>query len=122
MLNDHKCGTLCDSLRYGIASNCLNTTKIYECRNRDMVRKLYKNIKNYKKVEKLHRFVEHKDSTWELSSTHEGKPRGEMYKKPNVSKLKYVRLIPHECCPDNFIVLEILCSERKKLVATNRCA
>ena len=35
-----------------------------------------------------------------------------MYKKPNNednrSKLKYVHLIPHESCPGNFIVLEIL--------------
>ena len=115
MLRNHRCGTLSDSLRYGIASNCLKTTKLYECKNRDMVRKLYKNIRSYKKVENLHRFIEHKDSTWELKSTHEGKPRGgevsEMYKKSseedNTSKLKYVHLIPHESCPGNFIVLEI---------------
>ena len=42
-----------------------------------------------------------------MSSTKEGKPRGEMDEVQTVSKLKYVRLIPHEYCPGNYLVLEI---------------
>ena len=47
MLRNHRCSTFADSLRYGIASKCPDTTKIYECRNRNMVRKLYRNIRTH---------------------------------------------------------------------------
>ena len=69
MLRSHKCNTYADRLRYGIISNCLDTTKIYENKNRNMVRKLYKDIKSYKKVEYIHKFKERKDSTWELTKS-----------------------------------------------------
>ena len=112
MLNNHKRGTLYYSLRYGIARGSLETKKIYDCRNRKRVRQIYKNIKRYRKVENSHRLVKHKDNTCEVRSTHEGKPRGEMYKKPDSGdsrgKLKYVHLIPHETCIGNFMVLEII--------------
>ena len=107
MLRDHRCGTFYDNLRYGLASGCLDTVKIYDCRSRDMVKKSYKYIRSYKEVKKVHKFTEKKDSTWELSTTEEGKPRGEMDEVQNVSKYKYVRLIPHEYCPGNYMVLEI---------------
>ena len=75
MLRNHRCSTLADSLRYGIASNCLETTKLYECKNRNMVRKLYKNIRSHKEVKYIHRFKEKLDDTWKLTKKYEGRAR-----------------------------------------------
>ena len=60
MLRSHKCCTFADTLRYGIINKFLDTTKLYENRNRNMIRKLYKDIKSYNQVEYMHKFKERK--------------------------------------------------------------
>ena len=76
MLRRHRCFTYADTLRYGIINKCLDTTKLYDMENRNMIRKLYKDIRSYKEVEHIHRFKERSDSTWELTKIREGRTRG----------------------------------------------
>ena len=116
---NHGRGTLGNNLRYGIAEDSLKTIRMYSC---NRVKKTYKYIKRYRMLENLHKTKKHKDNTCEVRVTHEGKPRGGMDKRLNKEinirnifnntvskgKLKYVHIIPHEYCPDNFVVLEIV--------------
>ena len=115
MLRGHRCFTYADTLRYGISSKCLDTTKVFDMNNRDMLRKLYRNIRNCKEVKSVHQFRESTDGTWKLTKMSEGKARGApKQRRPRVKKRedslrgrKYIQIIPHESVPGNYIVLEI---------------
>ena len=107
---NHARGTLGTSLRYGIAKDSLRTIKIYDYKYSSSAKKVYKYIKSYKTIENLQKTTEQKDNTCEVRVKHEGKPRGDMGKKPDKEvniiniynntiergKLKYVHIIPHE--------------------------
>ena len=98
-----------NSLRYGIANNNLRTIKIYDYKYSNSGRRSYKYIKSYRKIENLQNTTSQKDNTCE------GKTRVDMGSKQDIynstieeGKLKYVHIIPHEYCPDNFVILEIV--------------
>ena len=50
MYRNHRCFTYADSLSYGIKSNCLDTTKVFDLNSRGMIKKLYKDIRRHEKV------------------------------------------------------------------------
>ena len=100
------------SLRYGIAHNNLKTVKIYDYKYSSSIKKGYKYIRRYIKVEKaenLHRTTSRSDTTCE------GKKQSKVVNKSGTNtntkeeiKLKYVQIVPHQYCPENFVILEIL--------------
>ena len=103
---------LSNTLRYGIANNNLKTVKIYDYKYSNSRKKSYKYIRSYRKIEKaenLQRNTSRKDTTCE------GKTQSKVDSKPSTcsntkeeSKLKYVQVVPHEYCPENFMILEIV--------------
>ena len=103
---------LSNTLRYGIANNNLKTVKIYDYKYSNSRKKSYKYIRSYRKIEKaenLQRNTSRKDTTCE------GKTQSKVDSKPSTgndtkeeSKLKYVQVVPHQYCPENFVILEIL--------------
>ena len=101
-----KQGTLGTDLRYGLAKGSLRTIKIYDYKYNNRTKKFYKFVKNYKVTENMKKDPEHKEIISEVKVNHEGKPRDEVNKNLHEGT-KYVQIIPHESCPDNFIVLEI---------------
>ena len=117
-----KHGTLGTSLRYGIAKDSLRTIKIYDYKYINRAKKMHRYVKSWRAIEIIQKTPEYKETTSEVRVNHEGKPRGEKDKKSDKeasivnilegtkerSKLKYVQIIPHEYCPENFIVLEIV--------------
>ena len=115
MLKGHRCFTYADTLRYGMNSKCLDTTKVYDMNCRDMLRKTYKYIRSHKKVINRHQFKELADSTWKLTKMSEGKARGApRQRRPEVKKVenslkgrKYIHIIPHDSVPGNYHILEI---------------
>ena len=100
-----KQGTLGTDLRYGLAKGSLRTIKIYDHKYNNRTRKFYKFVKNYKIIENMQKNQEVRS---EVKVSHEGKPRGEVNKKPDEEVIKYVQIIPHDSCPDNFVILEII--------------
>ena len=109
-----KQGTLGTDLRYGLAKGSLRTIKIYDYKYNNRTKKFYKLVKSYKTTESMQRNQEHKEIISEVKVSHEGKPRGEVSKKPDKEVnivnlyegtkergiLKYVQIIPHEYCPN----------------------
>ena len=100
------------SLRYGIAHNNLKTVKIYDYKYSSSIKKGYKYIRRYIKVEKAENLQR---DTSRNDTTCEGKEQSKVVIKPNTdtetkeeSKLKYVQVVPHQYCPENFVILEIL--------------
>ena len=69
MLKRHRCFTFADSLRYGINSKCKDCAKLYDMNSRDMVRRMYKKIRNCKEVKSVTQFRETTGGTWKLSKT-----------------------------------------------------
>ena len=100
-----------NSLRYGIAHNNLKTVKIYDYKYKSSMKKYHKYIRRYIKVEEaesLHR-------TSRSDTTCEGKKQSKVVNKSGTNtntkketKLKYVQIVPHQYCPGNFVILEIL--------------
>ena len=103
---------LSNTLRYGIANNNLKTVKIYDYKYSNSRKKSYKYIRSYRKIEKAENL---QSNTSRKDTTCEGKTQSNVGNKPNKynntkeeSKLKYVQVIPHEYCPENFVILEIV--------------
>ena len=103
---------LSNTLRYGIANNNLKTVKIYDYKYSNSRKKSYKYIRSYRKIEKAENL---QSNTSREDTTCEGKTQSNMGNKPNKynntkeeGKLKYVHVIPHEYCPENFVILEIV--------------
>ena len=98
-----------NSLRYGIANNNLRTIKIYDYKYSNSGRRSYKYIKSYRKIENLQNTTSQKDNTCEeKAQTNMGNKQGKCNNTREEGKLKYVHIIPHEYCPDNFVILEIV--------------
>ena len=100
---------LSNTLRYGIANNNLKTVKIYDYKYSNSRKKSYKYIKSYRKIENLQNTTSQKDNTCEgKAQTNMGNKPGKYNNTREEGKLKYVHIIPHEYCPDNFVILEIV--------------
>ena len=105
MLRDHKCFTYADTLRYGIKSKCLDTTKVYDMNNKNMVKKIQENARSHKKVEEAHQCRQTVNNKWKLPVMSEGKAHGAP--RPHTPRGSKRIIIPHESVPGNYIILEI---------------
>ena len=74
-----------------------------------IVQKKLQVYKKLKKIENLQNTTSQKDNTCEgKAQINMGNKQGKCNNTIEEGKLKYVHIIPHEYCPDNFVILEIV--------------